>query len=761
MKKGSKDPSQNPPGPASGLDLAGSPGSSLPFPVEEYILNLSEEEWKAFSNMLETPMTRSQFVELSKTVLKVFSLGSFRLVLPTLIHRGFDELKSDSDTSSRSGESGNSSEGVLSGSSSYSYASGSACASSSATADGPMLWMKCALAAFRKRVAWLLPRHSPDVHSYMSDIHADSDKRSACPRSRSGTRTEPRRGIPSVHVEDFGLLPDVHSYMSDIHADSDKRSACPRSRSGTRTEPRRGIPSVHVEDFSLLPDVHSYMSDIHADSDKRSACPRSRSGTRTEPRRGIPSVHVEDFGLLPDVRSYMSDIHADSDKRSACPRSRSGTRTEPRRGIESVHLEDFGLLLDRLFSNEAIDRVVQELVGQVQVATQDGGPSGVPATVTVPEAVYANTEQAIKNLLRPYVTPLVVCNSPGTTVPNIARFTELLLAELENCHSAAVLGAEDDVRASTSHSVDQSCQSRTASLKTDTETQESSSQNGRQRMFGLFSQLMVHQVMDKMHEDSAAQQEQESVRGSSTAASLLLGDTKDFGCFVTVLLLRLLARMSDGCPCCGAKRLDQDLLQKLIEDLLFEFTSDPWCPSFDGDLSNQTIPSIYRAMDAVWLRLLKQFGSDAILWRAVDTQDNSFDATLLAELRKELLTQRNVEDPAEPSTQSDSPSLSPVPEPSTQSDLPSLSPVPEVTSGQTARKARSKLKIFKIRSSAKIAPTKDASDKGLESEATVTRALSDEGIAAAPSGDRKEPRRRPWYKKIFLRLSCFGGPAEI
>ncbi|XP_063079935.1 uncharacterized protein LOC134469835 [Engraulis encrasicolus] len=716
MKKGFEDPSQNQPGPASGQDLAGSPGSSLPFPLEEYILSLSDEEWKRFNDMLETPMTRSQFVKISKTVLNMVNGSSFRLVLPTFVRRRY-EPESVSDASSSGSESGRSSSSSSETASSSSYTSGSASASSSATATAgsPMLRMKGALAAFRRKVAWRPPRQAPDVTV-------------------------------------------VHLPMSTIYIESDKRSARSHSR---------------------------------------------------------------------------SELEA---------------MTGPRRGSESRDVgEDFEMLLNRLFSNESIDHITQGLVGQVQGAMQDGGPSGAPVAAVVPEAVYANTEGALRNLLQPYFTPLVVCNSPEHVASqktpiygslkeegkktDFARLTELLLAELENAHSAAVLGAEDNVKASPSHSVGQSCQSKTSILKTGTAGQESPRQNRRQRIFDLFSKLMVHQVMDKMHEDSAAaQQEQENVRRSSTAAaSLLLSDRKDNGCFVTVLLLRLLAKMSDGCSCCGAERLDRDVLEKLIEDLLIEFTSsDPGgCPSFDDYLKNPKIQTIYRAMDAF---LLKAFGSDAILKTAVDTQDESFDATLLAQLRKELLTQRSSEDPAadsfdatllaqlseelltqrsseDPAADSfDATLLAQLSEelltqrssedpaadsfdttllaqlreelltqghgcsqgnvedpaaPSTATDLPSLSPVPDVTSGKTAKKVRSKLKIFKMRS-AKIAPTNDASDMGLASETTVTRALSDDGIATAPSGDRKEPRkRRAWYKKIFQRLSCFGGTAEI
>ena len=98
--------------------------------------------------------------------------------------------------------------------------------------------------------------------------------------------------------------------------------------------------------------------------------------------------------------------------------------------------------------------------------------------------------------------------------------------------------------------------------------------------------------------------------------------------------------------------------RELIEKVLSEFSGASGTPNFQTYPSTLKIQATSRTMDKF---LLKEFGPETVLQRAVETQDVSFDRTLLTALRKELLQQCDTEATAAPSAQAAPPSPQPVP----------------------------------------------------------------------------------------------------
>ncbi|XP_063060444.1 uncharacterized protein LOC134453593 isoform X2 [Engraulis encrasicolus] len=402
----------------------------------------------------------------------------------------------------------------------------------------------------------------------------------------------------------------------------------------------------------------------------------------------------------------------------------------------------YDVMLTKLFSSESIDTIAKELVGQVDSVLTSSAP--LTEAAKNPEALYSFAEGAFKNLLQPHLPQLVAHSAPENvaspdaceTVPDTGRLTDMLLAVLRNSNSGAALGSQDSVRdAASSSNMDQS-----------------SAGQKHQSLVGVFSSVMVQQLQDMMHKDSVAAQNQQgdlqvqassitnepettSTGRPSSAASWLprYEDRKeDNGCFTTVLLLRLLAKMRDAHT---SPKDKTEISQQLTEKILAEFTSaSGGSPSFQEYLGNVKIQSIYKTMDTF---LVKKFGPGAVLRRAENTQDESFDDMLLMKLREEMSNQYGAEVPAASSALSGGSS--------------SLGPVSEEAGGQTPRKNRWRLKIPKRRSS-KVAPVNSASNIGLQGETDAPRAPSDDPGTAVPAAEEQKSRKRPWYH-IFT--ACF------
>ena len=178
-----------------------------------------------------------------------------------------------------------------------------------------------------------------------------------------------------------------------------------------------------------------------------------------------------------------------------------------------------------------------------------------------------------------------------------------------------------------------------------------------ENMLGLFTRVMISQVMDVLRIESGVELDRDMIRtrSPSSVGSVLGTDSSDYGCFVTVLMLRLLAKIKDQ-PNASADMMYSS--RELIEKVLSEFSSASGTPNFQTYPSTLKIQATSRTMDKF---LLKEFGPETVLQRAVETQDVSFDRTLLTALRKELLQQCDTEATAAPSAQAAPPSPQPVP----------------------------------------------------------------------------------------------------
>ena len=212
-------------------------------------------------------------------------------------------------------------------------------------------------------------------------------------------------------------------------------------------------------------------------------------------------------------------------------------------------------------------------------------------------------------------------------------------------YSDSVLPDEvDDVRDTAFSTRSQSTRSGTASQKLE-------------NMLGLFTRVMISQVMDVLRIESGVELDRDMIRtrSPSSVGSVLGTDSSDYGCFVTVLMLRLLAKIKDQ-PNASADMMYSS--RELIEKVLSEFSGASGTPNFQTYPSTLKIQATSRTMDKF---LLKEFGPETVLQRAVETQDVSFDRTLLTALRKELLQQCDTEATAAPSAQAAPPSPQPVP----------------------------------------------------------------------------------------------------
>ena len=169
-----------------------------------------------------------------------------------------------------------------------------------------------------------------------------------------------------------------------------------------------------------------------------------------------------------------------------------------------------------------------------------------------------------------------------------------------------------------------------------------------ENMLGLFTRVMISQVMDVLRIESGVELDRDMIRtrSPSSVGSVLGTDSSDYGCFVTVLMLRLLAKIKDQ-PNASADMMYSS--RELIEKVLSEFSSASGTPNFQTYPSTLKIQATSRTMDKF---LLKEFGPETVLQRAVETQDVSFDNILLTALRNELLQQCDTEVPAAPSASS-------------------------------------------------------------------------------------------------------------
>ncbi|KAL2100839.1 hypothetical protein ACEWY4_002600 [Coilia grayii] len=763
---GSEDPSEHDPGAVRNSDgsssgsASGSPQEETHLsPLQEYILNLTEEEWMVFSSMLQTPMTRTHFMEICLAILKVVSLSSITVVLPAYVCIAKDAETSNSRSSTPIPTRMSLCQSSLVTSGGFTDDESEGSTSSPEITGGPvsqmLLRMKGALANLRRAVVWQTSQHvvcevpdSADTATQHSTSHgspAQDDHHSlsaAAMVAQYGGASHDltciarilERLLSSGNVDQIAknLVGQIQAVWRDSSPTLNPVDDAGKSTSGS--ENRKIVPQRTLSASQM---VYSYTEEAikgllqpyllplvtwNAGEDVATSG-ISISEIRSRPAGSHPSRHphsspCSDFAATKDsllgldkpecsclvarfIQRLPAKIHhqetADSSKFEIAT-SNQVIRSPSHRFSEVANV------FTKLMTSQVMDIIDSEMERQNKGLSKDE-----PRILSSPDKDETATEGEVLGEHKAMASSIgeSLDTSLGACGGLFSRLIQRFLSEFRYTDSA--LPAVDGVRASaSSHSLSQSSES---SCEEDM-TQSSSHKLG--DILGHFTGVMVHQVKDVLETDSKVElgRDLDQVKGvcvadkrphsstsspssskyadrptmlhsdvildgdatvcdrhavehpASTAPSGLRSDSNDNGCLVTVLMLRLLAKMKDQ-QTASADTMDS---QKLIERLLSEFSSASGTPDFNMYPSNINIQSLYRAVDK---NLLREFGSQTILQKAVDTKDCSFDNILMSALRKELLQQCDVEVTAAPSA----PSASPPPE-----------PVPGAVQGQTGRK---------------------------------------------------------------------------
>ncbi|XP_063077259.1 uncharacterized protein LOC134467288 [Engraulis encrasicolus] len=327
--------------------------------------------------------------------------------------------------------------------------------------------------------------------------------------------------------------------------------------------------------------------------------------------------------------------------------------------------------------------------------------------------MYSYAEAAIKDLLQPYFLPLVA----HTASVDNAESRGAAFATTDAVDGVQAKAKAEDAVSSQSRA--QSARSSTASCELDTIQPDSSALQVHASMVSFFTDLMVNQVLDKLHLDVPAQRDAADEPDTASAGG-------PDGCLTSVLMLRLLANMRDG----GRSSVDKGMLQELIDKILSEISGASGVPDVHGYVKNTRIQNINRTMEKF---LLKEFGSKNILQRTANPEDDSFNMTFLAKLREVL----NAEATDAPSALSGS-------------AFPRSDPGPKAAGGiKTGKKSKFGAKIPKRRKrSSKVSPIGVAADKVQHAVPNAQSAPSSGNFSAAPA-DEVKPRKRSWIKKLF------------
>lgn len=387
------------------------------------------------------------------------------------------------------------------------------------------------------------------------------------------------------------------------------------------------------------------------DDSNRSASAASSGGPLSEKMHRMKAV-------LGTLRKTVAWSHPHAEEYSTKSEDLgSDSQLSAHTGEHRGDLTRITMVLERLISSGMVHTIAKNLSQQLQDVlhcdneTPDG--KSIPKLSSASHMVYNYAEEAIKNLLRPYLLPLVAQKSSEDAAST--RFPALRTQSAQSCDPGK--GTIPVV-------------THPGEMPVGTASQK------RGEVLELFTKAMVHQVMDIVHEKSTLDleghqthacpiAEQQTLGRSSPVASELGPDSTDFGCLVTILMLRLLAKLKDQqADSASAMISSRDLIQKVLS----EFSDASGAPNLQAYQSNTKIQAIYRSMDKF---LLKEFGPEAILQTVVETQDASFDNIFLMALGKEL------------QHQNDTKAIS---VPPTLSAAPSFEPLTGTATGQTARK---------------------------------------------------------------------------
>ncbi|XP_063070176.1 uncharacterized protein LOC134461290 [Engraulis encrasicolus] len=711
MKKGSEGPPGPDPDPSGPSDVSRpgpAPGPSQEEPsfseLQDYILNLSDEEWMAFASMLHTPMTRTHFLQICKAILRVVSFCSITMVLPAYVcltkHAEMAFSRPESATSSAS--------------------------SSEITPKRPgsqmFLKLKSALGSLQKSVAWQKASRSADAPAQWQMVaeHGSESHDLTC-MAKTLERLLSTDNIDNIAK---GLVDQIQAVRQDRSPTLDGKSS-PGSDS-LKAAPQRATQVVYsFTEQAIKGLLQPFLLPLMEWNAGRDVA--------------MSGISVSGIGSTPAEKSLLGQEKPDCSCLVArlmqalpsVPHQQTSHFTTFARSSSSTEVAN---VFSQLMTSQVIDMIDSEMAKHLdQKMTEDEALDEARILSTTPD----KDEPVLGKLLT---------SSPDVQGGLMSRLLKRFLSEFKS-NDLPVLDAVDDVPASAS--ISEKTQSASAKLED---------------VLGLFTSVMVHKVLELLDADLEVKggdldldervfdtdprpQSAHSIPLSSTppsmphsdstipdiykyvtardkqfisAACKHPGDTNDNGCLVTALVLRLLTKMTVTTDA----KTDT---QKLLEQLLLEFTNASGTLDFSVYQSNAKLKALYHTLNTL---LLRNFGSQGILQRPVDAKDSSFDDLLLSALSKELLKQCDAKVTAATSA-------------------PGAPPPPEPQAGSTGSKTHKRWFSFKIpkrHSKTKVSPSGAISPDTNQSN----------------NADAAVPVQKARKRSMFIRLfaCCFKGSEE-
>ncbi|XP_063070558.1 uncharacterized protein LOC134461593 [Engraulis encrasicolus] len=711
MKKGSERPPGPAPGSSGSSDVAPGPSQDEPSfsELQDYILHLSDEEWMAFASMFHTPMTRTHFLQICKAILRVVSFSSITMVLPAYVCMAKD---AEMPVSRRS--------------SATSFASSSEIAPKRPGSQ-MFLKLKSALGSLQKSVVWQKTSRSADAPAQYPMVaeHGSESHDLTCMAKTL------ERLLSSDNIDNI-----AKGLVDQIQAVRLNRSPTPTTLDGKispgsesqRTAPQKATQVVYsfTEQAikGLLKPILRPLVEWNAGRDVATSRISVSGIGGTPAEKSLLGQEKPDCSCL--VARLMQALPSVPHQQTAnVTFARSSSSTE----VANV--------FSQLMTSQVIDMIDSEMVKHLDQKNK----------LTLDEArILSTTPDKDEPMLKKLLT-----TSPDAQGGLMSRLLKRFLSEFKSTE-LPVLDAVDDATALAP--ISEKTQSASAKLED---------------VLGLFTSVMVHKVLELLDADLEGKQggdldltkgvygtdtrpqSAHSIPLSSTAPSMPHsdstitdiykyvtardkqfisaackhpGDTDDNGCLVTALVLRLLTKIDDQQTSTADAKTDT---QKLLEQLLLEFTNASGALDFSVYQNNAKLQALYRTLNT---HLLRNFGSRGILQRPVDAKDSSFDDLLMSALNKKLLKQCD----AEATAGTSAPGAPPPPEPQTGS------------TGSQTRKRWFSFKIPKRHSKMKVSPT-DAIPPDTNQ--------SNNADAAVPV---QKPRKRSMFIRLFT--CCFKASEE-
>ncbi|KAL2100943.1 hypothetical protein ACEWY4_002704 [Coilia grayii] len=542
---GSEDPSEHDPGSVRHSDgsssgsASGSPQEETHLsPLQEYILNLTEEEWMVFSSMLHTPMTRTHFMEICLAILKVVSLSSITVVLPAYVCIARDGETSNSRSSTPTTTRRSLCPSSLVPDKRFTDDESERATSSPEITGGPvsqmLLRMKGALANLRRAVVCQPSQHVvcevPDSAgtatqcsmSHGSPAHTDHHSISeAAMVAQYGGATHDLTCIARIleRLLSSGNIDQIaKNLVGQIQAVWQGSSPTPTpvddsGKSSSGSENRKIVPQRTLSASQM---VYSYTEEAIKGLLQPYLLPLVAwnviSETQSTPGGSHPSGHphsspCSDFAATKDsllgldepkcsclVASFIQRLPAKIHYQETADSSTFEIATSDQAIRSSSHrFSEVANVFTKLMTSQVMDIIDSEMerhVYQNKESSKDEPRilSSADKDETVTEGEILGEHKAMASSIRESLD-----TSPGTRGGLFSRLIQRFLSEFRYTDSALdAIG----VRASaSSHSLSQSSESSCEDMK-----QSASEKLG--DILGHFTEVMVHQVMDVLHTDS-------------------------------------------------------------------------------------------------------------------------------------------------------------------------------------------------------------------------------------------------------------------